>query len=163
MRQGEPRAMGVKRAHKPQRVPRHKSAPAASPPEGLAEALNALEVLQSTGDVQGLVLPEATRACLDTISARKDRPKRLAVLPVEIADALVEEHVKMMRGTCGKCADILLAKFAQLDDNKIGGRPHSPAEDGDLVLLGCMRKSSRCLWIQLQTTGSTASFLAVTS
>ena len=149
------KTVGVKRVFKPIRVIRHKPSRYSSSPEGLSEALEALEALQAAGDAQAvLVIPPAIRACLDAISMVRDRPRLLAVLPIEIADALVDEHAKKMRERCSKCADMLLAKYQQLENKRMGGRHISQTEDDCLTLLRCMRKSSRCLWIRLQTSGS---------
>ena len=142
-----------KKAAKPQR---QQPAAAASPPDGLTAALDALEALQATGaGAKPLELPEAVRTCLDTVSA-KERPKRVATLPIEIAEALVEAHAKTMSGKCGKCADKLVAKFWELTDAKQAPRSfgNSAIDDAKLLLLTCARKSPRSFWIQPQPEGA---------
>ena len=109
-----------KSSPKPNKSPKNNkpAAPPLEPPDGLDEALAAVELLhEQTNEFDASVapsrlLPEAARSCLDALGAREQQPKRVATLPVESTDELVERHAKLMEEKDARCADLLRAKYA---------------------------------------------------
>ena len=147
---------GARSPQKPgQRGKKIGAAPAVPPPDGLQEALASVIKLEGPkGSANHAVprdLPASVRRCLDVLSAREGLPKRLATVPVESPDALIEQHAKTMAGKCKRCSELLRSKYAQLEDNKLGVKltaELSSDELAPLALIASARKSPRCLWLQ---------------
>ena len=85
------------------------------PPDGLQEALASVIKLEGPkGSANHAVprdLPASVRRCLDVLSAREGLPKRLATVPVESPDALIEQHAKTMAGKCKRCSELLRSRI----------------------------------------------------
>ena len=156
-----------KSSPKPNKSPKNNkpAAPPLEPPDGLDEALAAVELLhEQTNEFDASVapsrlLPEAARSCLDALGAREQQPKRVATLPVESTDELVERHAKLMEEKDARCADLLRAKYAMLEEARLGTELASREETAPhdepmlLALLTCARKSPRLLWLQQPAQG----------
>jgi hypothetical protein len=139
--------------------------PAPEPPEGLQAAIAACDAVASLPTegphmAPAHELPDAARRCLDALGAREHQPKRLATLPVQSTDAIVEAHAKRMRPKCSRCAELLREKYKKLEENKLGmelaqrelskDEPNAPFDPTLFALLSCSRKSDRFLWMQPQ-------------
>lgn len=148
--------------HSPRARPAQ-AVPPLEPPKGLDGALSAIEELQGLVADDGkplaptLLLPDAARNCLVAVSERS-LPKRIATLPVEVPDALVEKHAQAMGAKCMRCANILREKYAMMEENALGTKlANDDSIDGKaFALICCARKSPRFLWLQLQQGHNTA-------
>ena len=131
--------------------------PPETPPEMLEPAIAAVAHMMAAGErskskaatAPTCVIPEPVHRCLEALSNRT-LPKRLATLPTQLTDTLVKEHAAKMKARSEKCAGLLIAKYAMLEENKLGTKlVNDPVvDDTPFALMCCTRKTPRFLWMQ---------------